>query len=240
MVDHPLQLRWADLDSLKHVNNVRYIDYALEATGRLVDGGALPGDLPIARMEVDFLHPLLLSRDPIQVRSTVGTGSIGQEIRAGDVVAARITTSFGLSVRAETVVQEAGTHLAQLRRTDLDVAGHVTTAKTFELFQEARILHFSGLMRHESAGRFVVARLAVDFVRPISWRTEPLPISSWVSKVGNSSLGMGAQIVDADGLLASCDAVLVGFDLATQRSRRFSETERTLLQSVLSAPDRSV
>lgn len=227
-------MRWADLDTLNHVNNVRYIDYALEASAQLRDDGVLPDDHSIARMEVDFLRPLMLSGIPARITSTASDPLV-QEICAGDDVFARVTTTFGPSTAPDPDPASAQIHEAQLRRGDLGSDGAATPAKIFELFQESRILHFSGLMGHENAGRFVVAHLAVDFIRPITWRPEPLSIASRVTKVGNSSLRVGSQIVDASGAYATCDAVLVGFDMATQSSRRFSDEERAHLQSVLEA-----
>lgn len=231
-------MRWADLDTLNHVNNVRYIDYALEASAQLLDDGALPDDHSIARMEVEFLRPLMLSRTPARITSTVLDAStvsdtLVQEICAGDDVFARVTTTFGRSTAPDPGPPSAQVHEAQLRRGDLGSDGAATPAKIFELFQESRILHFSGLMGHENAGRFVVAHLGVDFIRPITWRPELLSIASRVIKVGNSSLGVASQIVDASGAYATCDAVLVGFDMATQSSRRFSDDERAHLQSVM-------
>ena len=64
-------MRWADLDSLNHVNNVVYVDYAMEARGRLVDDGVLGAGQTIRRLRVDFLRPLLLSSKPVLVRSTI-------------------------------------------------------------------------------------------------------------------------------------------------------------------------
>ncbi len=225
-------MRWADLDTLNHVNNVRYIDYALEASAQLLDDGALPENHSIARMEVEFLRPLLLSRAPARISSTI-SDILVQEICVDDDVYARVTTVFGPSTAPDPGSPSDQIHEAQLRRGDLGFDGSVTPAKIFELFQESRILHFSGLMRHESAGRFVVAHLGVNFIRPITWRPEPLSIASRVTRVGNSSLRIGSQIIDAIWAYATCDAVLVGFDMTTQSSRQFSREERAHLQSVL-------
>ena len=52
-----IPMRWADLDQLNHVNNVVYVDYAMEARAQLVDDGHLDAGLPIRHVRVDFMRP---------------------------------------------------------------------------------------------------------------------------------------------------------------------------------------
>lgn len=239
MTDFNLQLRWADLDTLNHVNNVRYVDFAFEAMGQFVADGALPDALTITRIDVDFLRPLVLGLLPVRISSAVGENRLVQEIcsveEGGCAVFARVSTDFGVPVAAFAGEHTGKIYASRVRRGDLDALGHVTPAKVFELFQESRLLHFSGLMRRNVAGRFVVAKVTVDFHRPIGWRAEPWHIASWISRVGNSSMAIGAQIVDGDQAYARADAVLVAFDGKTQKSRTFSAEERTHLQESLSS-----
>lgn len=72
-------LRWADLDILGHINNVRYVDYLQEARGALlrtclhaagverVEGGGYV----VVRHEVSFRAPLRFGRAPVSVESWV-------------------------------------------------------------------------------------------------------------------------------------------------------------------------
>ncbi len=233
MTDYSLQLRWADLDTLNHVNNVRYVDYALEAIGQLIADGEVPADADLTRIVVDYLRPLTLSLKPIRISSVIGEGQIVQEICSEDTVYARVTTDFGSLVKRFAAPHEGPVYPAQLRRVDLDGDGHVTPAKVFELFQESRILHFVRLLERHAAGAFVVGRLAVDFHRPISWHPEPITISSWISSVGSSSMIVGQSIAAGDEVYAACDAVLVGFDMETQKSRKLTDAEREQLSSGL-------
>ncbi|GAA4809099.1 acyl-CoA thioesterase [Nocardioides caeni] len=77
-------LRWADLDLLGHINNVKYVDYLQEARSALLQAclTAAGVDRPagdayvVVRHEVTFVAPLLLRRDTVSVESWVG------EIRA--------------------------------------------------------------------------------------------------------------------------------------------------------------
>lgn len=229
MTDYNLQLRWADLDTLNHVNNVRYVDYALEATGQLIADGEVPADADLTRIAVDFLRPVTLSLKPIRISSAVGDGQIVQEICAEDVVHARVTTDFGAMITRFAAPTDGPVHASQLRRADLDAEGHVAIAKVFELFQEARILHFARLLERHAAGSFVVAKVAVDFHRPIGWQPEPLTIGSQIAHVGTSSMTIESRIAEGDTVFAVCEAVLVGFDMETQKSRKLSDKEREQL-----------
>ena len=61
-------MRWADMDMLGHVNNVRYLDYVAEAREDLFSG--LPaGRAPVTRHQVEFAAPLVFRRRPILVDS---------------------------------------------------------------------------------------------------------------------------------------------------------------------------
>ena len=96
-------MRFSDIDLLGHVNNVRYVDYAQEATTNLmldcfreaaVDGHM---SLVIARTEIDYLGQMNLRPEPYDAWARVtdvGTTSVAfeAEIRDGDRVMARCRT----------------------------------------------------------------------------------------------------------------------------------------------------
>jgi acyl-CoA thioester hydrolase len=128
------------------------------------------------------------------------------------------------------------TYRCRVRFSDVDVYGHVNNVKYFEYFQEARLAFLTSLMDQHDPGRGVVlARIDVDYRRPILFRTEPYPIQSWVTRVGNSSYDIAAEIRDGETLLSRAQAVLVSFDLGTQRARPLREGERTALLAALEA-----
>ena len=82
MHEFHIPMRWADIDQLNHVNNVVYIDYAMEARAQIVDDGLLDAGLPIRRVRVDFTRPMLLSSKPALVRSAIDGEVVTQEIRS--------------------------------------------------------------------------------------------------------------------------------------------------------------
>jgi acyl-CoA thioester hydrolase len=79
------ELRWADMDQLRHVNNVRYIGYVAaarramfeEVAGEGVAGegvgaeGSGAGQAPVSRHRVEFAAPLVFRRRPVHVDSWV-------------------------------------------------------------------------------------------------------------------------------------------------------------------------
>lgn len=75
-------VRWSDLDSYGHVNNVRVFDYIAEARVRMspepggphrMEAAAAEGLLwMVARQDVDYLGQILLRPEPYQVRTAIG------------------------------------------------------------------------------------------------------------------------------------------------------------------------
>jgi acyl-CoA thioester hydrolase len=124
----------------------------------------------------------------------------------------------------------------RVRWSDVDTYGHVNNVKYFEYFQEARIAFLSRLMHGEAGDAdrgVVVARIDVDYRRPILFRTEPFEILTWVVRVGTSSYDLEAEIRDGDEVLSRARAVIVAFDRGSQRSRPLTDEERTRLGELL-------
>jgi acyl-CoA thioester hydrolase len=119
-----------------------------------------------------------------------------------------------------------------VRFSDVDVYGHVNNVKYLEFYQEARLafLDAVGALTHADSLGLVVARIDVDYRRPILFRPEPYVIESWVSRLGTSSFTLEAEISDGESVLSRACTVLVSFDLGTQRSRRLTTLERESLQ----------
>lgn len=225
-------MRWADLDSLNHVNNVVYLDYAAESRAILVEDGVIGADEPVQRIAIDFLRPLMLSLRPVRVTSRREGAELVQEITSGEspTVFARVLTIFGASEDVERGRSTFDPYPLRVRRSDIDVTGVATTTKVFEYFQEARVLLFSALRRDDSgASRFVIGHVDVTYGSPIPWRREPYPIRSWIKRIGNSSLTVEAEIADEGVIYAHANSVLVGFDMAAQSSRRLEDHEKELL-----------
>ena len=124
-----------------------------------------------------------------------------------------------------------------VRFSDVDLYGHVNNVKYFEYYQEARIAFLATcgqtLLRAEGTEPFVVARLTVDYRRPMLFRLEPFPIDSWVTRIGTSSYDVRSQIRDGDEVLSRATAVLVAYDLQASRARPLSDAERGALSAAM-------
>jgi YbgC/YbaW family acyl-CoA thioester hydrolase len=159
-----------------------------------------------------------------------------------------------------------------VRFSDVDIYGHVNNVKYFEYYQEARIAFVgslggdgdasASLFAAGSTDRQVVARIDVDYRRPILFRPEPYVVETWVTRIGTSSYDLSCRIVDGadspdangpdangpdpngpdangsgpDGdvpVYSRAEVRLVTFDVGTQRSRPLSAAERERLERLL-------
>ena len=224
-------MRWADLDQLNHVNNVVYVDYAMEARAQLIDEGQIGFDAPVRRVRVDFLRPLLLSSKPVTIRSFVDGDVLKQEIRShdGSALFSTVVTEHG---QPEPVDDPRGTPLEmRVRRSDVGSEGTVTVTRLFELFQEMRIHSFASVIPHRQPGRFVVGRVELELGEPLSWRPDPYPGQSFIAGVSRSSFTSKTRLVG--GRHGSATATLVGFDGQRQASRVLEDDEREALTAAL-------
>jgi acyl-CoA thioester hydrolase len=71
-------LRWADMDSLGHVNNVTYVDYLQEARVDMfavhapASGGEdLAEGVVVVRHEVEFVSPLVFRFEPVRIETWI-------------------------------------------------------------------------------------------------------------------------------------------------------------------------
>ena len=103
---YPLAVRWSDLDSYGHVNNVKFYDYIQEARIALVNETVhwTPETVwMVARQDVDYLAPLDFRIEPYEVSTlitAIGTRSftVAAEIRdpgSGTVYASAATVVVG-------------------------------------------------------------------------------------------------------------------------------------------------
>ena len=71
-------LRWADMDSLGHVNNVTYVDYLQEARVDMFavhapasGGEELAEGVVVVRHEVEFVAPLVFRFEPVRIETWI-------------------------------------------------------------------------------------------------------------------------------------------------------------------------
>ncbi len=236
-------MRWADLDSLNHVNNVVYVDYANEVRELLVEDGLLGPERDIAAMSVRYSRPMLLSRHPVVVTSAIDGDTLTQQIcsdRDGvRTVYSTILTTFGTPAPGSRTPMATDPLPSKIRRSDVDSTGTVSLVKTFELFQEGRVLFMANHLQGLKSGKFVVGTVSVDLHAPIIWRREPYESRSWISRMGTGSVKIESELSDGDALLARGTTFLVGFDLDAQTSRPLSPEERAVFDALKALSVRS-
>ena len=264
-------VRWADLDQLNHVNNVKYGDYLQDARVdmfrayapwmRVQDLTAKPEEaLVVVGNDLTYLAPMPLHRSVMvecwvsEIRAAQLT--VSYEIFSGTdderTVYARAATVlapfvFATNSPRRVTAQEraalepllepapterrvrsekppstqAGAYDLHVRFSDVDVYGHVNNVTYLEYFQEARIAFMSRITRDVESAKdinVVVARSQVEYVRPVTHRSEPYRVETWISRLGQRSMVVDSALVDGDEVLSRSRVVMVFFDRRTQRS----------------------
>lgn len=243
MIEHELVMRWGDIDSYRHVNNVRYVDYADEGRDRLVQEGLIPADHQVASLSVDYLAPLHLTRRPVVVTNELDGDRLVQQVcvdRAeGREVYCRVVTQLGRSDAPGPVPDDAARwqHDLPVRLQDVGPGGTVTVARAADIAQEMRVAYIGHLDAAGSFGPYLVAAVQLGFHGPIR-RHEPGQVAwSWTSRVGTSSCVLELEARSGAGVLLRASSVMVAIDAETQRSRPLSDAERSVLGGgVVSGP----
>jgi acyl-CoA thioester hydrolase len=126
-------------------------------------------------------------------------------------------------------------HPLRVRWSDVDAYRHVNNVKYVEYFQEARLRYMMRMHQDgDTFGSIVIARMDVDYRRPILFRLAPYEVHSWISHVGRTSFVVAAEIRDGDQVLATGRAVAVGFDREAQRAAELTPDHRARLLEQLS------
>lgn len=127
-----------------------------------------------------------------------------------------------------------------LRWSDMDAYGHVNNVAFLRLLEDARVLAFHGHDSEDGGNMLdtgvLVARHEIDYLAPLHWRPEPVPIDLWVTSIKGASFDMGYEVLDdGDGatspvVYARAESTLVVYDLEAQRPRRLSAGDRERLE----------
>lgn len=124
----------------------------------------------------------------------------------------------------------------QVRWGDSDRLGHVNNTKYAEYMQEARILFLKAKLAPLGGrpGYLVVRKMTIEFLVPVTDQSGPLQIDVVTTHVGTSSFTVRHVIRDNAGVeCAFGDALMVGFDAATEKSRPLADSERAVLEASL-------
>lgn len=134
-----------------------------------------------------------------------------------------------------------------IRWGDLDAYGHVNNAAMLVLLEEARVAVFwhgrhlptevavgpDAPMQHAT----FVAHQEIEYLAPVTYSREPLPVQLWISRIGGASAEVNYEVVGPDGATAvRARTTIVMVDPATGRPRRLTAAERGLLVELTDEP----
>jgi acyl-CoA thioester hydrolase len=144
----------------------------------------------------------------------------------------------------------------------MDAYGHVNNVQFLRLIEDARVVAFAASGSDEGGSvvdtGLLVARSQIEYLEPLVYRTAPVAIDLWVTRIAGASFDMGYEVLDDDatepGLRASgtpapdhrhatgsqvyarAETTLVLYDMTAHRPRRMTASERTRLQAWLDGP----
>ncbi len=126
----------------------------------------------------------------------------------------------------------------QVRWTDLDAYGHVNNAAMFTLLEEARIaLFWKG--RDDAATQLAtfVAHQEIEYLAPMGYPDDPVPIAVWISKIGGASAEVCYEVPNAQEVVAArARTTIVMVNPATGSPRRITDDERVAWDSLIDDP----
>lgn len=115
-----------------------------------------------------------------------------------------------------------------LRWRDLDAFGHVYHGEYLVLLDQARMAMFASALGHEP--QFVLARLEIDYRRPVVLADGPLAATVEVEQVGRTSVTMHERLeTRAAQQVLETRCVVVFWDLDGQVPRLVTDAERARL-----------
>ena len=138
----------------------------------------------------------------------------------------------------------------RLRWSDVDGYGHVNNAEFFRLLEEARIAAFwssedgstdfptailAGGPGHDA--QTVVARHAIEYLKPMAYRRDEIAVELWLSKIGGASIDLSYRIVDSAGVVyVQAQSTIVLVDTESGAPRRITPEVRAVLAAYVAEP----
>jgi acyl-CoA thioester hydrolase len=113
---------------------------------------------------------------------------------------------------------------------ETDGLRHVNHARVVEWFETARnpIFRLFDPALDFTSFDLIMARLEVDFLRPMVWGQE-VEVRTWVVHLGNSSFTVGHHAVQEGRICARGQFVIVHYDFRANRSKPLRDDQRAAL-----------
>jgi acyl-CoA thioester hydrolase len=130
--------------------------------------------------------------------------------------------------------------LVPLRWSDMDAFGHVNNVSFLRLLEDARVLSMArwfgdGLSVVDRS--VLVARHEIEYHTPLEYRTDPVAIDIWVTKIGGAGYDLAYVVTDPPEVgqqrYAVAATTMACYDLDTDSARRLGRSEREALTPLL-------
>ena len=129
--------------------------------------------------------------------------------------------------------------LCPLRWADMDSFGHVNNVVYLRYLEQARVEGMFTTAQLAGVPEFslgtVVAKHEIEYKRPLVYRSEPVRVETWVTRIGNASFTVAYEVKDDDWIYAIAQTTLVPYDLEKERPRRITAEERDYLKPYLAS-----
>lgn len=123
-----------------------------------------------------------------------------------------------------------------VRFADIDSLGHVNNVRFFDYLEDARLGMFH-IDPHKAGDApfkgLVVHRHEIDYLRPLTFRADPVRVETWVTGIKAARFTLEYEIRDEDEVFVTAKSVLVAYDVENAVPRRLNSDERAYLQRYL-------
>ena len=126
------------------------------------------------------------------------------------------------------------TYDLQLRYADTDALGHVNNALYATYAEAARIAFFREI--GVAVENLILARLEIDYRRQVRFGESP-SVESFVTKIGNTSIGVAHRLLVDGEVAAEMRTVVVHFDYEANAPSGVPQEARELLGPYVRAVD---
>ena len=121
------------------------------------------------------------------------------------------------------------------RYSESDMMGHINNTHYFGYLEVARadFYHDTGIIRDGEPGKFAIASVRCDYLRPLYPR-QTVRIRTWITRIGNKSFTMRHEMLTEDGAVAArAESVLVRYDKDAKASLPLDEEIASRLRPYL-------
>ncbi|MET9342042.1 MULTISPECIES: acyl-CoA thioesterase [unclassified Nonomuraea] len=120
-----------------------------------------------------------------------------------------------------------------VRFADIDSQGHVNNVRFLDYLEDARFGMLAIDVHKEGGETFsglVVARHEIDYLRPLSFRADPVLVETWVTEIRPVRFTLDYEIRDEDEVYVRARSVIVAYDVENAAPRRLRQDELAYLR----------